>query len=283
MSQKKIVTNEKRNDNDKLSLKTHQNSTSGVTLGDLGRMITKHWKAVLAFTFASLACGLTYNYAIKKPEWKSSGSTIVIASTSDSVSQTNLNTSITLLPSLVAFINDNPVMSNVTYTINNMKTASGADKYSHTYEIDEIKKLVSASARTYTNLQKSLYIDVVATTIDKTLSKDLVNTTLAEAITLANDTSQAYSHVFADTLYISSQASDVVDSSMSVAKISLIALAVGLVLGILYAVIFDLCDTRISSVKDLENLTGYKNIGSIPKVISPKRKEDERPSTREQR
>jgi capsular polysaccharide biosynthesis protein len=283
MPQNKIVSNEKKTDNGKLSPQTHQNSTSGITLGDLGRMINRHWKAVLAFIFASLACGLTYNYAIKKPEWKSSGSTIVIASTSDGVTQTNLNTSITLLPSLVAFINDDPVMSNVTYTINNMKTDSGADKYSHTYDIDEIKKLVSASARTYTNLQKSLYIDVAATTVDKTLSKDLVNTTLTEAIALANDTSQAYSHVFANTLYISSQASDVVDSSMSVTKISLIALAVGVVVGILYAIIFDLCDTRISSVKDLENLTGYKNIGSIPKVIAPKKKEDEQSSAKEEK
>ena len=53
---------------------------------------------------------------------------------------------------------------------------------------------------------------------------------------------------------------------MSVWKISLIAGLVGLLGGALYGIIFEMANTHVVSEKELEAITGVKNIGTIPDV-----------------
>lgn len=238
-----------------------------VTLGDLWHMIAKHWKGLLVSFVVCVLVGLIYGFAIKKPEWSSTGTVAVLADSGNSsstetttgIDSTNLSLSITLVPSVTDFMNSDPIKASVANQIN--------EKWGTTYTTNDIGKFVSASAKTYTSLEKSVYITITATTSKEELSQDLVNAVMQTSIEMANDTeANSYSKIFANSIYISSQASEAIDSSMSKALILAIAAGAGVVIGALYGIIFELCSTKVGTAKELENLTGVKVIGTIPDI-----------------
>ena len=241
----------------------------GVTFSDIWHMIVKHWKGLCVFTAAALAVGLIYGLAFKKPVWESKGAVIVLAKSGDSSSTssdttdltvTNLNFSLSILPTVVDTMNGDTIINNIVSDVN----TSGKFKKTD-YEADDIKKLVKAQARTYTSLEKSLYIDIVADTSSTELSKFLVTSMLDRSMELTNQ-AEGYTNIFKNAIQVASNASAPVDSSMSVWKISLIAGLVGLLGGALYGIIFEMANTHVVSEKELEAITGVKNIGTIPDV-----------------
>lgn len=246
----------------------------GHTFGDIWHMMIKHWKAWAIFTVAAVAIGATYGLGFQKPKWQSTGSVILIASNDSStttssdatITSTNLSLSLALLPSLVDFMNDETVMNKVMTDTNT--------KFSENYKLKDIKELVSSSARTYSSLEKSLYVDVTATSSDKELSKYLVTAVINNAYTIAQSDDSVYSKIFKDAIVPSSSASDPIDAATSTAKICLISGLVGLVVGALYGIIFELANTRVVSPKDLELLTDTKVIATIPLIDSDGEKKE---------
>jgi|LAHS01.1.fsa_nt_gb capsular polysaccharide biosynthesis protein len=237
-----------------------QDEKTGVTLGDIWHMIVKHWIALVIFFVVGLIGGGVYAFGVEKPVWTSTGTVIVIAdsnsqtTTSDTISTTDFNNSFNYVITARDTINDTPIMTAVMTSINTSKGTS--------YTLKEIKKMVSASARTYTSLEKSLYVDITANTADKDLSQALVDTTITETLSItASDSRYAF---LKNRLALTSSSSTPVDTSFSKAKVLLIAGACGLIAGILYGILFELCSTKVGNVKDIEALTGEKVIGLIP-------------------
>lgn len=244
----------------------------GISLADLWHMIVKHWKGIVVAFAVCVIAGLVYGFAIKQPEWSSSGTVVVLADagtstdeeeTSTGIDSTNLSLSISLVPNVRDFMNSYTVRKEVANQINS--------KHSTEYKPDDISNLVAASAKTYTSLEKTVYIDVTATTSDAELSQDLVNTMIDVAIEMANSETTGYSKIYADSIYLDSEASEAEDTSMSKKLILAIAAVAGIVIGALYGIIFELCSNKAGSAKDLEDLTGVKVIGTIPDISAEKK------------
>lgn len=239
----------------------------GVSLGELFHMIIKHWKGLVVSVVACIIIAIGYAFLIQKPEWSSTGTIIVLASNDEDTTETpstgtinssNLSLSINLVPTLVDFIASSSVLSNVAIDINQESGTS--------YSTKNLQSMLSVSARTYTSLEKSLYIDITATTNDEALSKAIVNSTLETAIEMANDESLTFSKVFSNSMTITSYADEPVDTSTSKFLILLIGAVIGVIIGAVYGLIFELCNTHVISQKELEALTGLNVIGTIPEI-----------------
>lgn len=239
----------------------------GVSLGELFHMIIKHWKGLVVSIVVCIIIALGYAFLIQKPEWSSTGTIIVLASNDEDTTETpstgtinssNLSLSINLVPTLVDFIDSSSVLSNVVTDVNK--------EFNTSYAIKDVQEAVTVSARTYTSLEKSLYIDVTASTDDKELSMAIVNSTMEKAIEMANDENLTFSKVFANSMTITSLAGEPEDTSTSKILILLIGAVVGVVIGAAYGLIFELCNTHVISQKELEALTGLNVIGTIPEI-----------------
>ncbi|MFA6830304.1 MAG: hypothetical protein WCR67_06370 [Bacilli bacterium] len=235
----------------------------GLSLADIWHMITKHWIGlVIIFVVCALGGGV-YGLGLKKPVWSASGSVIIVYdSNSDDDTKTSTVTTTDFLNSFNYVIsardtiNDTPIMTLVTESVN--------AKYSSNYKVSQIKKLVYASARTYTSLEKSLYVDITANTSDKDFTLDLVSITLQTALsTISTDSRYTF---LKNRIFVTSTPTkdDISDTSTSATVIIGAGAAIGLVLGILYGIIFELCSTKIGSIRDIESITGLKVIGTIP-------------------
>lgn len=210
--------------------------------------------------------GVAYHYVIQKPVYKSVGSVILIAQSSQTsetseVTEANFNYSLSLIPFLVDLMNDAPVMKSVKSDLE-ASDIENKDKYT----LDNLGDLVSTSARTYSSLEKSLYIDVTASTSDAELSPFLVTSVINNSISIANDDSSPYSTILKNSIVKAAVASDPVDSSMSLVKTIIISILTGFILGALYGVAYEMMNTKVTSPNELEAMTGIKVLAGIPSI-----------------
>lgn len=229
---------------------------SGITLGDIWRMIKKHWVALVICLFVGLAGGVTYGKAIKKPKYQSTGTMLINKDQ--------------------ATLNDARTWAGVIYnycTTGQVKEAVGKKMIELGYKtsfttngtLDTSKVKYTASMPTFgSTTNTSLFIDISATTSNAKMSQDLVDTvmTTTQELIDGGDTQMSSAKGFVN---ISSKASEAKDTSTSTAVISLIGILIGAVVGAAYGIIRELTNVHVSSKIELENLTGYKVIGMIPK------------------
>lgn len=235
---------------------------SGVTWSQIWRAIKKHWIGLVVSVCAGVILSSAFAFEIKKPKWSSTGSMIVLAkadssSTDDQtqITAANLSLSLSLVPTIVDIMGDSPVQSAVAKDINT--------SYNSQYTATDIGKMVTVKARTYTSSERSLYIDITASTSNKDLSISLVDATITETVRLAKDKDQSYSNLLS-SLTTAHTASEPVDTSMSRATLILIGFVCGLVVGCLYGIIFEFSSKKVNTSEELESLTGVKVLGMIP-------------------
>ncbi|MEG2053154.1 MAG: hypothetical protein RRZ92_04315 [Bacilli bacterium] len=250
---------------------------SGISMLDIWHMFKKHWVGIVAITLTSLLIGTVYNFGFKGPVWKSQGSAMVIAKANDgSDPNQNLNYSLSLLTTVKDFMNDEVVLTAVAKDVNKLTDSKGKQ-----YNLDyiKLKKIITCTPRTFGNLERSLYIDVSAKTDNEVLSKALVDSLLTNSQKIANTTDNpdlSYFKILKDVINVTSYGSKPKDDAMSGVLILAISAGAGLVIGLLYAVAFDMFNTKVSNTAELESITGYKVIGVIPDNISGKKEEDKR-------
>ncbi|MEG0034542.1 MAG: hypothetical protein RR734_03030 [Bacilli bacterium] len=250
---------------------------SGISILDIWHMFKKHWIGIVAVTLTSLLIGTVYNFGFKGPVWKSQGSAMVIAKANDGNDPNqNLNYSLSLLTTVKDFMNDEVVLTAVAKDVNKLKDSKGKQ-----YNLDYIKlqKIITCTPRTFQNLERSLYIDVAAKTDNETLSKTLVDSLLKNSQKIANTTNDpnlSYYKILKDVINVTSYGSKPKDDAMSGILILAISGGAGLIIGLLYAIAFDMFNTKVTNTSELESITGYKVIGVIPDYLNGKNDEDKR-------
>ena len=256
------------NKNEELSLQRPDNNNkvdqdvnqeeSGITLGDIWRMIKKHWVAIVICLFIGLAGGAVYAKAIKKPKYTSSGTIMVIHEDAELSEDRNM----------AGIVYGYITTGTVKEAVANKMIEKG---YGSTYNakdgtIDTSALSYSATMPTYgSTTNTSLYITVSATTSVSKMSKDLVDTVMEVTKSLCDGGDSLMSSVAKGYVNISSTASEPKDTSTSGVIITLIGTLIGVVVGAAYAIIRELTNVHVSSKMELETLTGYKVIGMIPK------------------
>jgi capsular exopolysaccharide synthesis family protein len=238
---------------------------SGKTFGEYWNMIRKHWVSITICTAVALAAGLTYDLGFKGEEWEVSGSAMVLSvdedSTSSEITSSDVSYSLTLLQTVNDLMTDDPVLEAVATSLaeDGYKNSSGEN-----YSISQVEDMLTVAPRTYTSTSKSLFIDVTATTSDAALSVKVVNYCLLDTVSLISD-SDDYGFLN-DCLHITSYAAltSAEDVATSTTLICGISILIGLIVGVIYAIIKELANIFVVSKKELETTNSIKVLASIP-------------------
>lgn len=243
--------------NNSIEPEEYQSEEKGITLGDIWRMIKKHWVAAVICLFIGLAGGVAYAKGIKKPKYTSEGTIMVMKEGEDDATAARTAGIIYLY-----------------MDTGKVRTAVGEEliKKGYTKELTDKDGQLDLTNVKYTlnmptygsTTNTSVFIRVSATTSNKALSKDMVTAamTITKALCDGEDKQMSATK---DFLNIQSGASDSKDTSTSNAVIAMVGTLLGVIVGAAYGIIRELTNVHVSSKHELETLTGYKVIGMIPK------------------
>lgn len=152
-----------------------QNSSRGITLADIFRVIKKNWILIAVITAVVLIAGMIYTFAIVKPTYSSTSSVVVVVPTDKTKEVGADGNSVDVTSS-----------RNITYTIVDTvkKTSileSVAAKHNLTYA--QLRNMVSASTN-----NNSFLINITVTSTNKELTRDLANEIAEKLISEASET-----------------------------------------------------------------------------------------------
>ncbi len=246
----------------------------GITLGQIGHMIWKHWVASVICLLVGLAAGVAYSKFIKTPKYQATVQVMVV-SNDKSTTTDNINDAIAKARIVYGYMQFDEVAESVGkkliekgYGELYVKDANGKE----TAEIDlaKVKSYYTVAIPTVTTNSTSIFVSVTSTCKTEALAVDTANYVVTSTIELANDSSNtgAYSMLH-NSIERMGTANSAKDTSTSTVVFALVGSLAGLVIGAGYGIVRELLNTKVSSKTDLEALTGYKVIGMIPKYGLP--------------
>lgn len=251
-----------------------------ISFSQIWHMIKKHWVAIAVCTLVGLAGGVVYGRVIKKPEYQATSQVMVVNTEAESESSTDISGNLNIAKQQAAIAYGYMTTTEVreatckalapTYPDYDISDDSKKDKAMETLAKQYTVTLATVGSTSTT----SIFISVTATTSEKQRSIDLANTVANVTHDLANG-SGTVSSVLKNSIVVT-EAMTSTDSSTSNVVIALIGTLIGLVVGCAYAIIRELANTKVTSKFELEQLTGVKVIGMIPKYMDDEaNKEDE--------
>ncbi len=260
------------------SEETESNEKS-ITVGQIWRMIKKHW--VAAGVCALLGFGAAFGYAklIKSPSYQANVQLVVIAD-EGTTSAENITYSQGKAKIAYGYLTSDEVVEksaeklseNEKYTKTFATTENGMTKYNTLL----FKNYYSVSLSTVGNTSTtSIFLTITSTCKSEQMAIDVANCVANTSVDLSRSESCRFHALLGNSLNVIQEAKQAKDKSTSTIVISLIGVLAGLVVGCAYGIIRELTDTRVTSKAELENLSGYKVIGMIPKYDINKDEEGE--------
>lgn len=247
-----------------------ESSESSISFSQIWHMIKKHWIAVAVCTLLGLAGGVLYGRVIKDPEYEATAQIMVITPTQEDAS-TNITGSLNVAKEQAAVIYGYMTTTEVREAV----CKSLAAKYPDYDITDDSKKdqAMEDLAEQYTvtlptigsTSTTSIFVNVTSNTPEKQLSIDLANTVVNVTYDLANGSGSVSGYLKGSIIV--TQATTATDESVSNVIIAIVGTAIGLIVGCAFAIIKDLANIKVTSKYELEQLTGIKVIGMIPKYI----------------
>lgn len=247
-----------------------EESEKSITLSQIWHMIKKRWVAVILCGLIGFGAGFGYSKLLKTPKYQSSVQ-LMVTTPSDETSTTATNINLAIQKTAIAynyFKTDTVAekvaekMAKANYDValkdDNDKTIEGQ------YDITKVKGYYTITIPTVVSNSTSIFLTVTSTCKSKQMAIDVANFVAESGRDLANTKGQIGYAELANSLQIINKAYQAKDTSTSTAVISLIGLAAGIVIGLAYAIIRNLADTKVTSKAELESIAGYKVIGMIP-------------------
>lgn len=235
-----------------------EDEESSVSLSSIWHMIIKHWVSVVICIFIGLAAGVIFGTTIKSPKYVAKSQiTVLKAETSEtdnsylSLMQGKAQATVPLMSSI-----------EVRTAVCNKLAASYPE-----YDLTNANKkdgIIEGLLDQYEVSQDSIIITVTATTKKKEQSIALANAIVEVTEEFSQDSTNKMSTLLKDCIYVTNT-DTATDTSTSNVTIAIIGVIGGLVVGIIYAIVRELTNVRVTSKHEVEQLTGVKVIGMIPK------------------
>lgn len=240
----------------------------GISFSQIWMMIKKHFVAIIICTILGLAFGVIYARGIKKAKYEATSEVLVIKDTSSSTETADAtevyNFGTKMATVCASYMQSQEVQDEVCKVMFNegykdYKTSDDEFNYVGLSEKYSVSLPTIGSTST-----TSLFVKVTATTKDEKESIKLANTIVNKTNELVNTDGNSLKVMLGNSLVIT-EAHIATDTSTSNVVIALIGIVLGLLVGIIYAIIIELTNTKVTSKRELEQITGYKVIGMIPK------------------
>lgn len=244
-----------------------------MSFGDVCHNLFRHWKGMISILVVSLIVGVVYCTAIKKPEWQSYGKiNISLNEEEKKYHDEHFDSSSFDYTVRLSRAYRNGVVDS-SYVFQNLvdfldkkvepqwkdSDVGVKDSWKETYSVSELKKMVKFETPSNTPM-----IIITVTSKDVDLTEFLVNNILLTSKEYSQ--SNSYDNLFKDNVHIVEFASDPITDKPEKNKGIVKFAGIGIVLAILYAVIFEAVNPKICSVKEYENKTNTRVLAKIPSI-----------------
>ena len=235
----------------------------GITLSQIWHMIIKHWVAIVILALIGLAVGVVYARAVKKPKFKAESQVMVLTSDSTLTQAQKISLSESLVRICYGYMSGPEVSeAALEYLVNNNKKFVNENGKA-IYDSVDFSKMYTVSMQFSTTNVPTIFIKVSATTSNKEMSIAIANAVVTVTAELCNTDGQVSSYL--KDCVVPTETDIAKDSSTSNLIIAAVGVLGGVVLGVAYAIVRELLNNRVGSKMELEQITGFKVIGMIPK------------------
>ncbi len=235
----------------------------GITLSQIWHMIIKHWVAIVILALIGLAVGVVYARAVKKPKFKAESQVMVLTSDSTLTQAQKISLSESLVRICYGYMSGPEVSeAALEYLVNNNKKFVNKNGKA-IYDSVDFSKMYTVSMQFSTTNVPTIFIKVSATTSNKEMSIAIANAVVTVTAELCNTDGQVSSYL--KDCVVPTETDIAKDSSTSNLIIAAVGVLGGVVLGVAYAIVRELLNNRVGSKMELEQMTGFKVIGMIPK------------------
>lgn len=254
---------------------------SGVTLGQIFHMLRKHWVAIVITSLVGLAGGVVYGRFVKKAKYQATTQLMIVNTDTGSLTPEDTVQNISDAKNKAQILSLYMTSDEVKTQIAKDLIAKDGTKYDfynrdenkniimdgteYTYNLAAVSKLYSVNLQQVTSNNTSIFVTITSTATDSQLAIDVANTVSTSTITLCNTKSTYGYRYLKDSVASLGTVSSASDKSTSNIVIAAVGVLLGAVVGAGYGIIRELTNTHVSSKTELEQLTGYKVIGMIPK------------------
>ncbi len=244
----------------------------GVTLGQIWHMIYKHWVALIVMVLVGLGGGVAYSKIIKTPKYQATVQLMTVNSDTSESNTTSSNISLAIQKTSIAYgyATTDEVLTSVgnklaekKYEDIYLKDENG--KVTTNLDLTAIKKLYSVSIPTVVSNSTSIFLSITSTCKTEALAIDVANFVSSSIVELVNKPTSPVYGMLKNSLTSMGTAYSAKDTSTSTIILALIGMLAGAVVGAAYGIIRELTNTKVASKADLEDITGFKVIGMIPK------------------
>ncbi len=261
------------------SAEPNEEENSGITFSQILHMLKKHWVALIVLSLIGFAFGVVYGRFIKKPKYQSSTQLMIVNSESgeDVTSDQQISTAQRKAGILYVYLTSDEVKTDVAkklmsidasydlYNKDEKKNPIKDDKGNYTYDLVALSNLYAVNLQQVSSGNTSIFVTVTSTAKTAQFAIDIANTVANTTITLCNQkgtNGYQYLNNAVTTLGTATAAKDKSTSNVVVAAVGLL---IGVICGAGYGIIAEMTNTHVSSKAELEQITGYKVIGMIPK------------------
>ncbi|MBP5091015.1 MAG: hypothetical protein J6328_00430 [Bacilli bacterium] len=254
------------------------------SIKDFFKMVGKHWIGLVIGLLLGLSAGVIYGRYVQKPKYQATA-TIYIWNddASDKLSE-KTSTAKNMARLTYNYMTQNEVREQACKLLSGESTytefALYADEPYKNLRSDsdgEIKYATgtlggyySVTLEQFNSSDTSIFLHITATTKNADLSKDVANAIMYSAVMLTGDTTEQSSQIaksLKDFIHPLSPANSAKNTATSTAVLAVVGLFGGAILGALYGILREMLNTRVSTKKELEIITGIKVIGMIPDYL----------------
>lgn len=257
----------------------NEEENSGITFSQIMHMLKKHWVALIVLSLIGFAFGAVYGRFIKKPKYQSSTQLMIVNSESGEGLTPDQQISIAQRKAgiLYVYMTSDEVKTDVAkklmsidasydlYNKDEKKNPIKDNKGNYTYDLVALSTLYAVNLQQVSSDNTSVFVTVTSTAKTSQFAIDIANTVANTTITLCNQkgtNGYQYLNNAVTTLGTATAAKDKSTSNVVVAAVGLL---IGVICGAGYGIIAEMTNTHVSSKAELEQITGYKVIGMIPK------------------
>ena len=256
------------------------------SLKDFFKMIGRHWIALILGGLIGLAGGIVYGRYIQKPKYQATSSIYILDDNGSGTAQEV----ITVAKNMARIASNYMTQSEVREQACKLLTGDATyleyvpentyPQYKSetdgvvSYNISALKKSYSVTLEQFSSNDTSIFLHVTTTTKNADLSIDMANAVVcATRMLTENGETGTVAGTLKGYVHPMAPANDATNTATSAVVLASVGVVLGLVVGAGYGILRELLNTKVSTKRELEIITGIKVIGMIPNYIEKKPEE----------
>ena len=257
------------------------------SIKDFVKMVAKHWIGFVLCGLMGLAAGVVYCRYIQQPKYQAK-STVYVLKKADKDEAEAITYAKNMARLASMYMAQDEVKEQACKLLTGVDTYTEYSPYNiyptfkdtstgeTKYATSMLGGYYTVTLEQFSNSDTSIFIHVTSTTKDPELSIDVANAVVyATKMLTENSNSSGVANILSGYINPLSIANSANNTATRATVLGTIGGLLGVIVGIAYGILREMLNTRVSTKKELEIITGVKVIGMIPNYIEKEPEESE--------